>query len=335
MSHLVGPYRIEKHLGRGGLGDVYRARDERLDRDVALKVLPADIADSSSTRDQLFSDAFLASSLEHPGIARVYDIGEHDGQAYLAFEFVEGQTLAERLLRGPLPIAEAVPMAIAISDALADAHAHGVVHRDLKPANVMITRKGRPKILDFGLAGWTAGSADRARIAADPMAAAATTRGAFEYLSPEQALGEPGDARSDVFSLGVILHEMVTGRRAFCGRTPIELLLAILKSAPIPPSRLNPSVPASLDAVVAGCLAKSLEARTSRAMLVGDALRELAHEPSPVSGPPPRRDSLRAVAPHRVGHRGVIVAAVTAGAAATAAWYFAPGFKAALSRLLQ
>jgi serine/threonine protein kinase len=330
MSRLVGPYRIEQHLGRGGLGDVFRARDERLGRDVALKVLPAAIAESPTARNQLFSDAFLASSLEHPGIARVYDIGEHDGQPYLAFEFVDGQTLAERLSRGPLPVAEAVTMAIAISDALADAHAHGVVHRDLKPANVMITRRGRPKILDFGLSGWTAGS-DRTRIAADPMAAGAATAGTVQYFSPEQALGDPGDARSDVFSLGAILHEMVTGRRAFYGRTPVELVLAILKSAPIPPSRLNPSVPASLDAVVAGCLAKSLDARTPRATLVGDALRELAHEPLRDTRPPSRSPE----GPRRAMRRGAIVVALTAGMAATAAWFFAPGFRAAVSRLLQ
>ena len=157
MSRVVGPYRLEKQLGQGGLGDVYRARDDRLARTVALKLLPRAISLSQESRDRLFADAFLAATLAHPGIARLFDIGEHDGQPYLAFEFVEGRTLAARLAKGPLPVSEAVTFAIAVTDALSEAHRHGLPHRDLKPANVMVTPRGRPKVLDFGLSGWTDG----------------------------------------------------------------------------------------------------------------------------------------------------------------------------------
>lgn len=334
MSRFVGPYRVEKHLGRGGLGDVFRARDDRLARTVALKLLPPAIARSAESRDRLFADAFVAATLAHPGIARLYDIGDHEGQPYLAFEFVEGRTLASRLAKGPLPVNEAVTLAIAIADALADAHRQGLPHRDLKPANVMISPRGRPKVLDFGLSGWTAGSLDRERVAADPMAAVAATRGTLEYLSPEQALGETGDARSDIFSLGVILYEMVTGRRPFNAVAPLDLLLAILKTGAPPPSRLNPAVPPALDAIVARCLCKSLDGRYQRASDVGDALREMAREPLPVTIAPPPRDVVRVVLPRGLMKRGALIAAVSVGLFATTAWLLAPEVRAAVSRLL-
>ncbi len=335
MARLVGPYRIEKQLGRGGFGDLYHAFDERLERDVALMLLPTGVAHSADTLERLVSDAFLASSVVHPGIARVYDVGEHDGQPFFAFEYVEGQTLADRPARGPLPIVEAVTMAIAISDALAEAHARGLVHLDLSPARVVITGRGRPKILGVGPSSWAAARMAHARVTADPATAVMATHSALEYLSPEQALGEAGDARSDVFSLGAIVYEMVTGRRAFEAATPTDLLLAILKSVPVPPSRLNPAVPRSLDTIVAGCLAKSLDVRTQRATQVGDALRELAHEPPSVAARGASRGGIGRHLSRRTLRRGIVVLAACACAGATAAWLLAPTFKAVLSRVLR
>ena len=199
----------------------------------------------------------------------------------------------------------------------------------------MISVRGRPKVLDVGLSGWTAGGLDRARVAANPMAAVAATRGTLEYLSPEQALGEAGGPRSDVFSLGVVLHEMVTGHRPFQAGTPLDLLLAILRTTAPPPSQVNPAVPPALDLVVSRCLEKSLDARYARAADVGDALRELAREPWPDRPAVPPRNILRVVLPRRILGRSALLAALSAGLFATTAWWFVPEVRATLARLLR
>src|SRR5881296_1986510 len=215
----LGPYEIIAPIAAGGMGEVYRSRDTRLDRVVAIKVLPAHLADRVDLRERFEREARAVSSLNHPHICTLYDVGEQDGIHFLVMEYLEGETLADRLQRGPLPLDQSLKCAIEIADALDKAHRQGITHRDLKPGNIMLT-KGGVKLLDFGLAKSGApgmAEADLSTLPTTPpnLTAQGTILGTFQYMAPEQAEGGPLDARADVFSFGAVLYEMVSGRCAF------------------------------------------------------------------------------------------------------------------------
>jgi len=280
----LGPYAIQSLLGEGGMGEVYRGRDTRLGRDVALKVISPKLVGDPRLRRRFEVEARAASVLNHPSIVTIYDVGDAEGIPWIAMEWVEGQTLRHRLETGPLPIREALTMARQIADGLAAAHAKGIVHRDLKPANVMITADGRGKILDFGLARQTAGGGDedvlsQADTLATPSGEATregTILGTVGYMSPEQATGRAVDFRSDQFAFGLILYEMLTGQRAFDRPTPVETLAAIIRDEPVPLSSLRPGIPPRLESVVATCLAKRPEDRFASTRELAAALDALA-----------------------------------------------------------
>lgn len=259
VSERLGRYRIKGHLGSGGMGDVFLAADESLDRDVALKVLPESLAGEPSARVRLLREARLASRLNHPNICTVHEAGEEDGKAFLAMELVEGRSLSTRLREGPLAYPEALDLALQIAGALAHAHQRGVVHRDLKCANVMVTPDGRAKVLDFGLAKLlSADEVSEATRALEPPTAPGMVVGTLSYMPPESLRGTPPDARGDVWAFGVMAHEMVAGSRPFQGTTSFELCSAILHE---PPKPLPTSLPEPFRALVERCLAKRSEER--------------------------------------------------------------------------
>ena len=255
----LGPYAIEGLLGGGGMGEVYRARDTRLNRTVAVKVLAPEIGSDSAFKARFEREARTISALNHPHICTIHDVGHHEGVGYLVLEYLEGQTLASRVERGPLPLAEALNYAIDIASALDAAHAGGIVHRDLKPGNVMVTAAGA-KLLDFGLAKQPIGSPTATLASAATEAAAVTAQGTIlgtlPYMAPEQLEGRDSDTRTDIFAFGAVLYEMCTGRRAFEADTRVSLIGKILESTPPIPSTLA-SVPRSIDHIIETCLAKS------------------------------------------------------------------------------
>jgi Tol biopolymer transport system component len=272
----LGPYEIVAPLGSGGMGEVYRARDTRLGREVAIKVLAGRHGEDVAMRERFEREAKAISALSHPSICTLFDVGEHEGAHYLVMEFLEGETLAERLARGPLPLEQALKSGAEIATALAVAHGRGIVHRDLKPGNVMLTKAG-PKLLDFGLAKLHAAShgvMDPAfrETAAAPMTEQGMLIGTPQYMAPEQLEGREADARSDIFAFGCVLYEMVTGRKAFAGASQASVMGAILHEQPPPIASLQPLAPASLDRVVGACLAKDPDERWQS---VGDIAREL------------------------------------------------------------
>ena len=254
----LGPYEVLSLIGAGGMGEVYQARDTRLDRIVALKVLAPELSGDAEFRARFAHEAKAISALSHPHICGLFDIGRDHDTEFLVLEFLEGETLAARLERGALPLAQVLRFGIEIADALAAAHQHGIVHRDLKPANIMLTAAGT-KLLDFGLAKQTVGAAGQAlsMLATAPGTGTAqgTIIGTLQYMAPEQVQGAPADARTDIFALGSILHEMATGRRAFEATTQASLIAKILEAEP-PVSTLVPVVPPALDHVVQACLRK-------------------------------------------------------------------------------
>ena len=276
MLETLGQYKILDRIGAGGMGEVYRARDTRLGRTVAIKVLAADVAADSDRRDQFLLDARAAAALSHPNIVALYEIGDDQGRLFLAFEFVPGETLKTVTAGRALNPRRAVDLGIQIADALADAHATGIVHRDIKPDNIIVTPKGNAKILDFGLATWTGGGAERKAAATVTATDVGTVRGTVPYLSPEQALGEEVDERTDIFSLGIVLFEMLTGKLPFNGNTSTALTLQISQVPAPAPSSLNPALPRELDAIVAKALAKSVGQRYEAAATLAADLRAIA-----------------------------------------------------------
>ena len=264
----LGPYEITSPLGAGGMGEVYRARDSRLGRDVAIKIQPPHLSANAEARQRFEREAKTISALNHPNICTLYDIGHQDGVDFIVMEYVEGESLEQRIARGPLPLAEVLTIGAQISDGLAKAHRSGIIHRDLKPGNIMLAKSGA-KLLDFGLAkpsALLATLATRSGNPISPLTQQGTIVGTFQYMSPEQVEGQPLDARSDIFSLGAVLYEMLTGRKAFEGKSQLSVASAILEKEPEPISALLPLTPATVDHAVRRCLAKNPDERWQTAL---------------------------------------------------------------------
>jgi serine/threonine protein kinase len=254
---LVGPYTVEALVGAGGMGEVYRARDRRLDRTVALKVVPIDQPFDPDVQPLFLQEARACSALNHANIVTIHDVGTENGIAYLGMEYVQGETLKQALATRQLSVRDKLLLSIQIAEALAAAHAGGIIHRDLKPGNAMVTAGGQIKVLDFGLATRVENSWDAAN---ESMRAAFSSRtriimGTVAYMSPEQAKGLKADARSDIFSFGTVLYEMFTGSRPFTGKCSMDVLESVLKSEPVSPAELQPNLPKRLT----GILLKALE----------------------------------------------------------------------------
>src|SRR5262245_38452344 len=271
----LGPYEVVAPLGAGGMGGVYRARDTRLSREVAIKVLPAELSSDAARLKRFEKEARAASGLNHPNIVTIYDIGSEAGVSYIAMEKVDGETLRKLLVPGSLPVKKVLLIATQMADGLAKAHDAGIVHRDLKPENVMVTKDGLVKILDFGLAKLTHIESGEGESHLPTMTGTSPRMvvGTAGYMSPEQASGEAVDYRSDQFSLGSILYEMVTGKRAFLKKTAVDTLAAILNEEPPPVGSVHPQAPVPLRWIAERCLAKEAEQRYASTR---DLARDLA-----------------------------------------------------------
>jgi hypothetical protein len=267
----LGPYEIRSPLGAGGMGEVYRAVDTRLDRTVAVKVLPSHLSSDENLRQRFDREARTISSLNHPNICHLYDVGSQDGTSYLVMEYLEGETLAERLRKGPLPLEQVLKYGMEICEGLERAHRSGVSHRDLKPGNIMLTKAGA-KLMDFGLAKPvlpvsppSSGLTQTLATPQHPLTTEGMVVGTFQYMPPEQVEGKETDARGDIFALGAVLYEMVTGRRAFEGKTAASTIAAILAGEPPAMSAVQPLSPRALEGMVKSCLAKDPEERVQSA----------------------------------------------------------------------
>src|SRR5262245_6777155 len=250
----LGPYEILSAIGAGGMGEVYRARDIRLNRTVAIKVLPAHVASDPETRRRFEREARAVAALNHPNICSLYDVGSQDGIDFLVMEYLEGATLAEGLTKGALSLDQALRCGIEVADALDKAHRAGIVHRDLKPGNIMVTKSGA-KLLDFGLAKTGTAVTAAAGLSMLPttppnLTAQGTILGTFQYMAPEQLEGREADARTDIFAFGAVLHEMLTGKKAFEGKSQASLIAAILEREPASISAIQPLAPRGLERLV-------------------------------------------------------------------------------------
>ena len=321
----LGPYKILAPLGAGGMGEVYRAHDTRLGRDVAIKVLPQSLSTHAEVRARFEREAKMVSSLNHPHICTLHDIGREGDTDYLVMELVEGETLAARLAKGPLPVADVLRLGAQIADALSRAHRAGVIHRDLKPGNVMLTRSA-VTLMDFGLAratglagagsGTAAAALTQSPTIAQPLTAEGTLVGTFQYMAPEQLEGREADARADLWALGCVLYEMATGRHAFEGRSQASLISSIMKEEPRPLVELAPMSPPALDRLVRHCLAKDPDDRIQTAHDVKLQLEEVAASgpqagatsAASVTGVPARRTGRR----EQIAWSLAVVAAVIA-----------------------
>ncbi len=270
IGQTISHYRISEQLGAGGMGIVYKAHDVRLDRAVALKLLPEKMAQEPRALERFRREARAASALNHPGICTIYDIGEQDGHAFIAMEFIDGETLRSHIHGNPLPLEETLKLGAEIAEALDVAHAAGIIHRDLKPANIFVTRRGRAKVLDFGLAklvpkGIASPDADSTGDATDSTSIVGLISGTPSYMSPEQVRGDNLDPRTDIFSLGLLLYEMATGRQAFSGGTGGVIIEAVLTRSPVPARSINPEIPLRLEEIINKALRKDRDERYQHA----------------------------------------------------------------------
>jgi eukaryotic-like serine/threonine-protein kinase len=321
IGQTISHYRVIGKLGAGGMGVVYEAEDVRLKRRVALKFLPDNLAHDPTALQRFKREAYAASSLNHPGICTIYEVEEHEGQPCIVMELLEGETLKQRICNGPSCTKELLDIAIQVADGLEAAHAAGVIHRDIKPGNIFLTKRGQAKILDFGLAKLAGGSPAVAENPEEPLTMQGVTPGTTPYMSPEQARGEEIDARSDLFSFGVVLYQMATGQRPFARKTAVATIDAILNLSPDPPRSMNLEIPDQIDAIIRKALEKDRDVRYQHASEIRADLKRLKRDTETgnaipavaakkPTGPFLRRAYKRQIMPWGIAALAVILAAV-------------------------
>jgi eukaryotic-like serine/threonine-protein kinase len=323
-STKLGPYEILAPLGAGGMGEVYRARDTRLDRTVAIKILPASLSNNPEARQRFQREAKAISSLQHPNICTLYDIGSENGIDFLVMEYLQGDTLQDRLLRGSLPLEQVTRHGMEIADALDTAHRKGFVHRDLKPSNIFLTQHGEAKVLDFGLVKLEEEALTDQRTVTSPanLTSPGVAVGTVAYMSPEQARGDELDARTDIFSLGAVLYEMTAGKPAFPGKTTAVIFKAILDQTPPPPSDLNPKLPPRLEEIIFKAVEKDRDVRYQSAADIRADLKRLRRDTESASGENVNRVNAAKTKPWSLTKSWIIAGVLTVVALAAAAFLF-------------
>jgi serine/threonine-protein kinase len=320
----IAHYNILDPIGAGGIGEVFRARDTKVGRTVALKIVGPPAADDPAALKRLVEDATLASRLSHPNIATLWEVGEADGRTYLAYEYIAGRRLREEAAGAAMNPRRALDLAVQIADGVSDAHGIGVIHGDLRPDTVMVTAKGSAKILDFGMAPWTKGGAVRAAAARRPDKLLPDVIPVLAYLSPEQAIGSAVDARTDVFSLGVIAYELVTGRSPFAAATAEQTIMNVIQAHAAPASEVNAAVPKDLDPILARALAPDISVRQQSAAALAAELRTVAAVLDVRAGDATAPSSLLPIddTPDRNAAKLLAGALVAAAAAFGAIWWW-------------